>query len=93
MVLIENREMAATILQDGYGQGQRCVEIAAKLVKNEAVEYSDLATKSVFFPVMLDSFWSGSPRRARLTDSNWVGWGSNPQTTPKKAIENSDTWD
>jgi hypothetical protein len=55
-VLIEDREMAATILQDGYGQGQRCVEIAAKLVNNEAVEYSDLATKSVFFPVMPDSF-------------------------------------
>jgi hypothetical protein len=57
-------------------------EGAIQALNNEAVEYSDLATKSVFFPVMLDSFWSGFPRRARLIDSNWVGWGSNPQPTP-----------
>jgi ribose transport system substrate-binding protein len=49
--LIKNGEMAATIRQDPYGQGQRCVEIATKLMNNEAVEYSDPATKSVFFPV------------------------------------------
>jgi ribose transport system substrate-binding protein len=49
--LIKNGEMAATIRQDPYGQGQSCVEIATKLMNNETVEYSDPATKSVFFPV------------------------------------------
>jgi ABC-type sugar transport system substrate-binding protein len=43
--------MAATIRQDPYGQGQKCVEIATKFMNNETVEYSDAATKSVFFPV------------------------------------------
>jgi ribose transport system substrate-binding protein len=49
--LIKDGEMAATIRQDPYGQAQRCVEIATKLMNNETVEYSDPATKSVFFPV------------------------------------------
>ncbi len=49
--LIKSGEMAATIRQDPYGQGQSCVEIATKLMNNEPVEYSDPATKSVFFPV------------------------------------------
>ncbi len=49
--LIKNGEMAATIRQDPYGQGQKCVEIATKLMNNVAVEYSDPATKSIFFPV------------------------------------------
>lgn len=49
--LIKNGEMAATIRQDPYGQGQKCVEIATKFMNNETVEYSDPATKSVFFPV------------------------------------------
>ena len=49
--LIKNGEMAATIRQDPYGQGQKCVEIATKFMNNEPVEYSDPATKSVFFPV------------------------------------------
>jgi ribose transport system substrate-binding protein len=51
--LIKNGEMAATIRQDPYGQAQRCVEIATKLMNNETVEYSDPATKSVFFPVQV----------------------------------------
>jgi ribose transport system substrate-binding protein len=49
--LVKNGEMAATIRQDPYGQGKSCVEIATKLMNNETVEYSDPATKSVFFPV------------------------------------------
>jgi ribose transport system substrate-binding protein len=49
--LIKQGAMAATIRQDPYGQGQRCVEIATKLMNNETVEYSDPSTKSVFFPV------------------------------------------
>ncbi len=49
--LIKNDEMAATIRQDPYGQAQRCVEIATKLMNNETVEYSDPATKSILFPV------------------------------------------
>ncbi|MBV9107107.1 MAG: substrate-binding domain-containing protein [Verrucomicrobia bacterium] len=49
--LIKKGEMAATIRQDPYGQGQKCVELATKFMNNETVEYSDPATKSVFFPV------------------------------------------
>jgi ribose transport system substrate-binding protein len=49
--LIKNGEMAATIRQDPYGQGEECVEIATKLMNNEKVDYSDPGTKSVFFPV------------------------------------------
>lgn len=51
--LIKNGEMAATIRQDGYGQGQKCVEIATELMNNKSVAYSDPATKSVFFPVSI----------------------------------------
>ena len=46
-------------------------EGAVQGLNNQALEYSDLATKSVVFPVMPSSFWSGLPRRAGLTDSNW----------------------
>jgi ribose transport system substrate-binding protein len=49
--LIKSGDMAATIRQDPYGQGQKCVEIATKLMNNQPVEFSDPATKSVFFPV------------------------------------------
>ena len=49
--LIKQGEMAATIRQDPYGQGKQCVETATKLMNNEPVDYSDPATKSVFFPV------------------------------------------
>lgn len=49
--LIKSGDMAATIRQDPYGQGQKCVEIATKLMNNQPVEYSDPATKSIFFPV------------------------------------------
>jgi ribose transport system substrate-binding protein len=49
--LIKNGDMAATIRQDPYGQGRKCVEIATRFMNNQSVEYSDPATKSVFFPV------------------------------------------
>jgi ribose transport system substrate-binding protein len=49
--LIRNGEMAATIRQDPYGQGQKCVEISTKFMNNETVEYTDPATRSIFFPV------------------------------------------
>jgi ribose transport system substrate-binding protein len=49
--LITNGDMAATIRQDPYGQGQKAVELATKLMNNEQIEYSDPNTKSVFFPV------------------------------------------
>jgi ribose transport system substrate-binding protein len=49
--LIKNGDMAATIRQDPYGQGQKAVELATKLMNNEQIEYSDPNTKSVFFPV------------------------------------------
>jgi ribose transport system substrate-binding protein len=49
--LIKNGEMAATIRQDPYGQGKKCVEVATKLMNNESVSYSDPETRSVFFPV------------------------------------------
>lgn len=49
--LIKSGDMAATIRQDPYGQGKKCAEIAMKLMNNQPVEFSDPASKSVFFPV------------------------------------------
>jgi ribose transport system substrate-binding protein len=49
--LTKNGDMAGTIRQDPYGQGRKCVEIATQFMNNQPVEYSDPATKSVFFPV------------------------------------------
>jgi ribose transport system substrate-binding protein len=49
--LIKNGDMAATIRQDPYGQGEKAVELATKLMNNQPIEYSDPKTKSVFFPV------------------------------------------
>jgi ribose transport system substrate-binding protein len=49
--LIKNGDMAATIRQDPYGQGQKAVELAIKLIDNQQIEYSDPKTKSVYFPV------------------------------------------
>jgi ribose transport system substrate-binding protein len=49
--LIKAGEMAATIRQDPYGQGKAAVEAAIKLLNGEAIEYSDPATKSIYFPV------------------------------------------
>jgi ribose transport system substrate-binding protein len=49
--LIKNGDMAATIRQDPYGQGQKAVELATKLMDNQQIEFSDPSTKSVFFPV------------------------------------------
>ncbi len=51
--LIKSGDMAATIRQDPYGQGQKAVEIATKLMNNQAVEFSDATSKSVFFPVQV----------------------------------------
>ena len=49
--LIKSGDMAATIRQDPYGQGEKAVELATKLMNNQPIEYSDSKTKSVFFPV------------------------------------------
>lgn len=49
--LIKSGQMAATIRQDPYGQGQKAVEVATKLMNNEPVTFSDPKTKSIFFPV------------------------------------------
>ena len=49
--LIKSGDMAATIRQDPYGQGEKAVELATKLMENQQIEYSDPKTKSVFFPV------------------------------------------
>ena len=49
--LIKSGEMAATIRQDPYGQGQRAVEVATKFMNNQPVEFSDSKSRSVFFPV------------------------------------------
>ncbi len=51
--LIQQGKMAATIRQDPYGQGQRAVEVATALMKNESITYSDDATRSIYFPVTL----------------------------------------
>lgn len=49
--LIKAGDMAATIRQDPHGQGLKAVEIATKLMNNESVEFSDPASRSVYFPV------------------------------------------
>jgi len=49
--LIKAGDMAATIRQDPYGQGQKAVEVATALMNNQPVQFSDPASKSVFFPV------------------------------------------
>ncbi len=49
--LIKSGDMAATIRQDPYGQGRKAVEIATRLMDNQPVDFSDPASKSVFFPV------------------------------------------
>ena len=46
-------DMAATIRQDPYGQGQKAVEIATKLMNNQAVDFSEASSKSMFFPVQV----------------------------------------
>jgi len=54
--LIKAGDMAATIRQDPYGQGQKAVEIATQLMDGKPVKFSDPKTKSVFFPVkVIDS--------------------------------------
>ncbi len=50
--LIKSGDMAATIAQDPYGQGIKCVELAMQFLKGETVAFSEEATKSIFFPVM-----------------------------------------
>lgn len=49
--LIQDGEMAATIRQDPYGQGQKAVDVATQLMNNEPVEYSEPETRTIFFPV------------------------------------------
>jgi len=51
--LIKSGDMAATIRQDPYGQGQKAVEIATALMNNQPVQFSDPASRSVFFPVQV----------------------------------------
>jgi len=49
--LIKSGDMAATIRQDPHGQGLKAVEIATKLMNNKPVDFSDPASRSVYFPV------------------------------------------
>jgi ribose transport system substrate-binding protein len=49
--LIKAGDMAATIRQDPFGQGQKAVEIATQLMNGQTVTFSDPASRSVFFPV------------------------------------------
>jgi len=49
--LIQGGEMSATIRQDPYGQGRAAVEAALQMLDGQAVEYSDAATRSIYFPV------------------------------------------
>lgn len=49
--LIKSGDMAATVRQDPYGQGQKAVEVATELMNNQQVDFSDPTTKSIFFPV------------------------------------------
>jgi ribose transport system substrate-binding protein len=51
LALIKAGDMAATIRQDPYGQGQKAVEIATALMNNQPFQFSDPATKSAFFAV------------------------------------------
>jgi ribose transport system substrate-binding protein len=49
--LIKKGDMAATIRQDPYGQGKRCVELALMLLDGKELTYDDPETRSIFFPV------------------------------------------
>lgn len=49
--LIKAGDMAATIRQDPYGQGQKAVEIATALMDNKDFAFSVPAERTVFFPV------------------------------------------
>ena len=51
MQLIKSGDLAATIRQDAYGQGQKAVDIATALMNNQTVQFSDAPSRSVFFPV------------------------------------------
>jgi len=41
--------MAATIRQDPYGQGKKCVELALTLLEGKEIQYADAKTRSIFF--------------------------------------------
>lgn len=43
----------ATVAQDPYGQGQRCVQIALQLLKGEPIKYTDATKKLIQLPVEL----------------------------------------
>jgi len=49
--LIKAGDMAATIRQDPYGQGQKAVEIAIALLENKDPGFSVPAERTAFFPV------------------------------------------
>ena len=49
--LVKSGGMAATIAQDPYGQGIKCVDLAMQFLKGEPIQFSDEASKSIFFPV------------------------------------------
>ena len=49
--LIQSGEMAATIRQDPYGQGQTCVEVATALMNNQSVTVQDAEQRAIYFPV------------------------------------------
>jgi ribose transport system substrate-binding protein len=49
--LIKAGEMAATIRQDPYGQGQKAVEVATALMNNQDFSFSVPKERTVFFPV------------------------------------------
>ncbi|MCC6616118.1 MAG: substrate-binding domain-containing protein, partial [Anaerolineae bacterium] len=49
--LIQSGEMSATIRQDPYGQGRAAVEAALTLLDGGTIDYSDAATRSIYFPV------------------------------------------
>ena len=54
--LIKKGDMAATIRQDPYGQGKKCVELALMLLEGKELTYDDPETRSIFFPVeVIDS--------------------------------------
>lgn len=49
--LVKAGDMAATIRQDPYGQGQAAVQAALTLLDGQPLAFSDEATRSIYFPV------------------------------------------
>jgi ribose transport system substrate-binding protein len=51
--LIKSGQMAATVAQDPYGEGQAAVRAAYALIHNQPVKYSQRSARTIDFPIKL----------------------------------------